>query len=97
MTSDPRIAQAEVLLESFGHEIVHCRHVRDLAVSLFDQLRSLHHLGPEERAILDAAALLHDIGWSAGGSKHHKISYTLIRENEAKLLGFTPQQTELFV
>jgi len=69
--------------------------VRDLAVSLFDQLQSLHHLGADERAILNAAALLHDIGWSVGGSKHHKISYTLIKENEAKLIGFTPQQIEL--
>jgi exopolyphosphatase/guanosine-5'-triphosphate,3'-diphosphate pyrophosphatase len=95
MTSDLRIAQAEALLESFGHEIAHCRHVRDLAVSLYDQLEPLHHLGPDERAIIDAAALLHDIGWNVSGSKHHKISYTLIKENEAKLIGFTPQQVEL--
>jgi exopolyphosphatase/guanosine-5'-triphosphate,3'-diphosphate pyrophosphatase len=95
MTSDLRIAQAETLLESFGHEIAHCRQVRDLAVSLFDQLEPLHHLGSGERAILNAAALLHDIGWSVSGSKHHKISYTLIKENEAKLIGFTPQQIEV--
>jgi exopolyphosphatase/guanosine-5'-triphosphate,3'-diphosphate pyrophosphatase len=95
MTSDLRIAQAEALLETFGHEVAHCRQVRDLAISLFDQLQSLHHLGADERAILDAAALLHDIGWSVGGSKHHKNSYTLIKENEAKLIGYTPQQVEL--
>ena len=95
MTSNLRITQAEALLESFGHEIEHCRHVRDLAVSLFDQLEPLHHLGDDERAILNAAALLHDIGWSVGATKHHKISYTLIKENETRLTGFTPQQIEL--
>ena len=95
MTSEPRIAQAETLLESFGHEIAHCRRVRDLAISVFDQLQPLHHLGADERAILDAAGLLHDIGWSESGSKHHKIAYTLIKENESKLIGFTPQQIEL--
>jgi len=95
MTSDPRIAQAEALLESFGHEIAHCRRVRDLAVSLFDQLQPLHHLGFDERAILEAAALLHDIGWSVSGSKHHKIAYRLVKENEPKLPGFTQPQIEL--
>ena len=95
MSSAERIGQAEALLESFGHEVAHCRHVRDLAVSLFDQLEPLHHLRAEERALLDAAALLHDIGWSVGGARHHKISYSLIKENEAKLIGFTPQQVEL--
>lgn len=95
MTSELRIAQAEALLESFGTEAAHCRQVRDLAVSLFDQLQPLHHLGDGERALLNAAALLHDIGWSVSGSKHHKISYRLIKENEAKLPGFTAPEVEL--
>lgn len=90
-----RIAAAEQILEEYGHEILHCRHVRDLALSLFDQLQKLHRLGPDERDILNAAALLHDIGWSISGEKHHKHSYRLIREHEVELTGFTPAQVEL--
>ena len=46
-----RIAQAEQLLDHFGHEIVHCRQVRDLALNLFDQLQELHRLGPDDGEI----------------------------------------------
>ena len=90
-----RVAQAESLLAAFGWELEHCRQVRDLAVMLFDQLQPLHQLGADERDILEAAALLHDIGWTVAGQKHHKHSYRLIRENEGKLIGFTTQQVEL--
>lgn len=90
-----RIQQAEALLVSFGWEVEHCRHVRDLAVSLFDQLQPLHQLGPQERDILDAAALLHDIGWTVERTGHHKHSFDLIREHEARLPGFTDEQVEL--
>jgi len=90
-----RIAEAEALLEHFAWEVEHSRQVRDLAVSLFDQFKPLHQLGPDERDFLDAAALLHDIGWTVSRSKHHKHSYQLIRDSEAKLSRFTPQQVEL--
>jgi len=62
---------------------------------LFDQLQPLHKLGDNERDILEVAALLHDIGWTVAGKKHHKHSYRLIRENEAKLVGFTTAEVEL--
>lgn len=84
--------RAEALLESYGWEVEHCRQVRNLALMLFDQLQPLHDLGNEERDILEAAALLHDIGWTVAGKKHHKHSYRLIRENEAKLM---PAEVEL--
>jgi exopolyphosphatase/guanosine-5'-triphosphate,3'-diphosphate pyrophosphatase len=89
------VTQAEALLEGFGWEVDHCRQVRDLALSLFDQLQPLHQLGPEQREVLDAAALLHDIGWTISGSKHHKHSYQLIRDHEAQLTGFGPRQVAL--
>jgi exopolyphosphatase / guanosine-5'-triphosphate,3'-diphosphate pyrophosphatase len=90
-----RLAPVEALLDLFDWDVEHCRQVRDLALMLFDQLAALHKLGPSERDILEAAALLHDIGWTIAGKKHHKHSYRLIRENEAKLIGFTPVQVEL--
>ena len=89
------VAAAEALLEHIGWEVQHCRQVRDLAVSLFDQFQSLHQLSAEERDLLAAAALLHDIGWTVSRSKHHKHSYQLIRDNEAKLGDFTSRQVEL--
>jgi exopolyphosphatase/guanosine-5'-triphosphate,3'-diphosphate pyrophosphatase len=93
--SGPRIAQAEALLAAFGWDVEHSRQVRDLAVQLFDQLRPLHGLDRDARDLLQAAALLHDIGWTIAGRKHHKHSAQLIRQNRHKLPAFSPPQVEL--
>jgi len=90
-----RLTPAEALLDAFDWDVEHCRQVRDLAAMLFDQLQPLHRLGKAERDLLEAAALLHDMGWTVAGPKHHKHSGRLIRENEAKLIGFTPAEVEL--
>jgi exopolyphosphatase/guanosine-5'-triphosphate,3'-diphosphate pyrophosphatase len=50
----------------------HAEHVRELSLELFDQLQPLHHLPGEARVILEAAALLHDIGHSISHKGHHK-------------------------
>lgn len=91
----PRIARAEALLRDFDWDVEHSRHVRDLALQLFDQLQPLHGLDRDARDILNAAALLHDIGWTLAGRKHHKHSAQLIRQHQRQLAGFTPQQVEL--
>jgi exopolyphosphatase/pppGpp-phosphohydrolase len=73
----------EALMSVYETEPVHVLHVRDLAVSLFDDLQFLHRMGPLDRAILDAASCLHDIGWTVtqpDGKGHHKESARLIRE-----------------
>jgi exopolyphosphatase/guanosine-5'-triphosphate,3'-diphosphate pyrophosphatase len=66
---------------------LHARHVQQLALSMFDQLRSLHHFSPLERSILSGAALLHDIGVSIDFYEHDQHSYYLILN--AELPGFS--------
>lgn len=61
----------------------HCKQVSDLALQLFDQLKQLHFLGPEERLILECAAILHDIGWIKGQQKHHKSSFNIIKNMDS--------------
>lgn len=50
----------------------HAEHVRELSLQLFDQLQPMHHFTGESRVILEAAALLHDIGHSISHKGHHK-------------------------
>lgn len=71
------------LMARYETEPVHVFHVRDLGVTLFDELSSEHDLASADRAILDAACCLHDIGWAVtqpDGKSHHKESARLIRE-----------------
>ena len=65
----------------------HARHVARLSLSLFDQLASVHNLGSNERRILHAASLLHDIGSFVSYSGHHKHSLYLIAHSN--LAGFS--------
>ncbi len=74
----------EALMARFETEPVHVLHVRDLALALFDALGPARGLDAEDRAVLDAAASLHDIGWfvtQPDGRGHHRETARLIREH----------------
>ena len=53
----------------------------------------MHGLGPEERELLEYAALLHDVGYHISRSSHHKHSHYLIQN--ADLRGFQPEEIEI--
>jgi exopolyphosphatase/guanosine-5'-triphosphate,3'-diphosphate pyrophosphatase len=60
----------------------HALHVSAMALSLFDQMTSLHGLSKEDRKILQAAAILHDMGQFVSFNGHHKHSLYLIAHSE---------------
>jgi exopolyphosphatase/guanosine-5'-triphosphate,3'-diphosphate pyrophosphatase len=60
----------------------HSRHVANLALSLFDQTKREHHLGPQERLWLEYAAILHDVGYLINPRQHHKHAYYLIKHSD---------------
>jgi CHAD domain-containing protein len=62
--------------------LLHSRKVTDLALMLFDNLESLHHLGNHERLFLEYAGLLHDIGWKFGKKGHSARSAEMILSDE---------------
>jgi exopolyphosphatase/guanosine-5'-triphosphate,3'-diphosphate pyrophosphatase len=68
----------------------HAEKVADLALTLFDQTEALHGLGKQERIYLEAAALLHDIGYFISMQKHHKHSHYIIANSE--IVGLTPAE-----
>jgi exopolyphosphatase/pppGpp-phosphohydrolase len=71
------------LMQALEEEPHHVQHVAALAVHLFDELEELHGLSDHDRLILEAAAHLHDLGWSAApsGKGHHRESARIIREH----------------
>ena len=77
----------------YNYQKQHAAHVRFLAGRIFEQLAPLHYYAGPERELLDAAALLHDIGTIIRYNDHHKHSQTLIDYNG--LPGFSPREIAL--
>lgn len=71
----------------------HSEQVTRLALEIFDDLKSLHGLGPAERELVEYGATLHDIGWHIGGKGHHKHSMYLVRHGGLK--GFSDEEVEV--
>ncbi len=78
---------------SCHYDAEHSRHVAILAEEIFRAVAASHNLGERERQLLEAATILHDIGYFINYTGHHKHSYHLIRH--AELFGFTPREREL--
>lgn len=87
------VAGAVALARKYHADMEHAENVRDLALSLFDQTVSLHDLGAEERVLLEAAALLHDIGAFVSASAHHKHAQYVIRSSD--LVGLSIPEREI--
>ncbi len=74
----PLVIAAEKLMFQLEPEPEHVLQVRKNAVRLFELFANRLHLDGDSLPILEAAALLHDIGWSVSGKGHHKHSAKLI-------------------
>jgi len=80
--------------ESFREDVVHAQRATDLALVLFDELVSLHGLGLDDRDLLEAAGLLHNVGLFISHAAHHKHSEYVIRSSD-RLVGFTQREIEI--
>jgi len=78
LPDDVRIFSAQNLMRQYYDFEEHNVHVQTLALSLFDQLQSLHGYGEGERELLAAAALVHDIGMAIDYYDHHKHGLYLV-------------------
>ena len=93
----PTAADRMVSVREFAHKCRsnqrHCEHVAALAVQLFEQLSEPFEIAARGRDVLEAAALLHDVGYLVNHAKHHKHAYHLIMHGD--LRGFSPGEVEL--
>jgi CHAD domain-containing protein len=67
----PQPLPLEVLFDRYGVDRTHARTVADHALALFDHLCPFHGLPPERRALLEVAALVHNVGLEADPASHH--------------------------
>jgi exopolyphosphatase/guanosine-5'-triphosphate,3'-diphosphate pyrophosphatase len=92
--SDLRRRSVLRLVELMDEEPAHSVQVANLALQLFDCTLGRHRLGDECREVLQAGALLANIGLFVSHAGHHKHSYYVIRNSE-QLTGFTDHEIEL--
>jgi exopolyphosphatase/guanosine-5'-triphosphate,3'-diphosphate pyrophosphatase len=90
---DVRRRSVVELGERCGYWSEHAQQVAKLALSIFDQTRSVHGLTDREREWLEYGALLHDVGVHISYEKHHRHSYYLIKNGD--LRGFDPVEIEV--
>jgi exopolyphosphatase/guanosine-5'-triphosphate,3'-diphosphate pyrophosphatase len=79
-----RAESLDQVCQKYLYDAPHAHHVSQLALNLFYQLHELHQLPEKYASVLNAAALLHDIGLFIAGPKHHKHSYYLIKSSGMK-------------
>lgn len=90
---DERSRSVERLLRRSNAENPHAAQVARIALELFDQTHALHQLAAREREWLRYAAILHDVGYAVGRSRHNLHSYYLITHGE--LTGFAADEIEV--
>ena len=91
---DLRRESVQHLVELMDDDAQHSAHVARLCLELFDETADLHGLGEVERELLEAGALLANVGVAISHSGHHKHSYYVVRNSE-HLTGFTDHEIEL--
>ena len=91
--TDAAMRSIRVLADRCDDRPDHSEHVARIACELFDQLHDALGVGADTRRLLQAAALLANVGVVVSHSKHHLHSYYVIRNSE--LVGLTDREIEL--
>jgi exopolyphosphatase / guanosine-5'-triphosphate,3'-diphosphate pyrophosphatase len=73
------LTAARTFANRVDHDTTHGEQVRQLARTLFHQLRDVHGVPDERGVVLELAALLHDVGEVVNVRGHHKHSEYMIR------------------
>jgi exopolyphosphatase/guanosine-5'-triphosphate,3'-diphosphate pyrophosphatase len=81
------------LCEQYKVNVEHAEHVKKLALQMFDDTLHRHQLGDEERELLEAASLLHDVGYHISPDQHHHHSQYII--SHCIMPGFTNDESQM--
>jgi exopolyphosphatase/guanosine-5'-triphosphate,3'-diphosphate pyrophosphatase len=93
ISSEARLAAVEQFAKSCGVDLTFAKQVARIAGSLWEQLAVPLELLPADRELIEAAALLANVGYLINFEGHHKHSYHLILNSE--LPGFEREQLRM--
>ena len=80
-------------VEHYRIDLNHALQVREAAMELFRNLRSLHRLADEYSEWLSAAAMLYEVGDYVNRNGRHRHAHYIIAHSE--ILGYTPAQRRI--
>jgi exopolyphosphatase/guanosine-5'-triphosphate,3'-diphosphate pyrophosphatase len=86
----------ESLLAAVRHyrvDLEHAERLRESALHLFTELRSVHRLPAEYREWIAAAAMLCEVGDYINRTGRHRHTYYIVSHSE--ILGYTPEQRKI--
>ena len=82
------------IFNKYETEPSHAKQVKKLALIIFDKTRGIiHEMSNNERDLLQAGALLHDIGYFICADGHNKNSYKIIQKEP--FLGFSDKEKDI--
>lgn len=85
---------AQEMLNKYSKTASHALEVKRLAMMIFDETsEKIHEMSPRHRKYLEAACLLHDIGYHINSKGHNKHSMQMVIENG--LEGFNPTEEKI--
>lgn len=90
---DVRYSRLIEIAKKYSYEEKHALQVTKIAEIIFNQMKNELNLSASDWYLLEAAAVLHDIGQYIAYSKHHKHSYYLITNSE--LIGYNDIESEV--
>lgn len=79
--------------EKYHVDLHHANHVCELAERICDELIKRQWLNVEHKTLLQAAAILHEVGIFISSRAHHKHSYYIVAN--AEIFGFDPKELEI--
>ncbi len=87
------IDSATALARKYKVNLKHARHLQMISAKLFDLLSSEHGLSARYRLLLEAAAILHEVGIFISGRSYHKHTFYLIVNSE--IFGLTQSEVQM--
>jgi exopolyphosphatase/guanosine-5'-triphosphate,3'-diphosphate pyrophosphatase len=84
---------AKALAAQYHVDMDHALHVSYLAGRLYDELAMKQWFSIDRKPLLQAAAMLHEVGMFISSRAHHKHSYYVISNSE--LFGVEPKEQEI--
>jgi CHAD domain-containing protein len=88
----PEPLSLDQLLARYDVNQPHARAVAEHALTLFDLATGVHHLPPRWRGLLEAAALLHNIGFRIDPRRHHIAGREILQAHPPLELDTTQRQ-----